>query len=78
MGGIRCMKMIIEKQNGNIGKTWFIKEDKLVKFNAKKFGRTKSASSVDNYYSQEEINNSGLNEMLQILKKRLDAISKNK
>lgn len=78
IGGIRCMKMIIEKQNGNVGKTWFIKEDKLVKFNAKNFGRTKSASSVDNYFSQEEINNSGLSEMLQILKKRLDIISKNK
>lgn len=76
MSGVRCMKIVIEKLNGNIGKSFFVNGDKLVKFNATTLGRSKRADVGTYYYSQEEIASSGLNEYLQILKKRLKAIPK--
>lgn len=76
MAGVRCMKIIIEKRNGNIGKSLFVNGDKLVKFKATSLGRSKRTDTDSNYYSQEEIEASGLYEFLQILKKRLNIIPK--
>lgn len=78
MAGVRCMKIIIEKANGNIGKSLFVNQDKLVKFNATSLGRSKRTDTDSNYYTQEEIETSGLKEYLQIIQKRLSAITKNK
>ncbi len=76
MAGVRCMKIIIEKRNGNIGKSLFVNGDKLVKFNATSLGRSKRTDTDSNYHSQEEIESSGLKEFLLILKKRLAVIPK--
>ncbi|MCM1002862.1 MAG: hypothetical protein NC408_00805 [Candidatus Gastranaerophilales bacterium] len=76
MAGVRCMKIIIEKRNGNIGKSLFVNGDKLVKFNATSLGRSKRTDTDSNYHSQEEIESSGLKEFLLILKKRLAIIPK--
>lgn len=76
MAGVRCMKIIIEKRNGNIGKSFFVNGDKLVKFNATSLGRSKRTDTDSNYYSQDEIESSGLKELLLILKKRIAIIPK--
>lgn len=76
MAGVRCMKIIIEKRNGNIGKSLFVNGDKLIKFNATSLGRSKRTDTDSNYHSQEEIESSGLKEFLLILKKRLAVIPK--
>lgn len=74
MAGEQCMKIIVEKRNGNIGKSFFVNGDKLVKFNATSLGRSKRTELKTNYHSQEEIDSSGLKEYLTILKKRLSVI----
>ena len=74
IGGDECMKIIIEKRNGNIGRGLFIQGDKSVKFNPSSIGRSKRTDTGFNYYSQEEIEASGLVEYLTIIKKRLSLI----
>lgn len=77
MAGEPCMKIIFEKQNGNIGRSLFVKGDKLAKFKATKLGSSKRRDTNSNYYTQAEIEESGLYEILQILKKRLSVVPKN-
>lgn len=72
--GVQCMKIIVEKRNGNIGKGLFIQGDRLVKFTPTSLGKSKRKDTGFNYYSQEEIDRSGLSEYLTIIKKRLSLI----
>lgn len=74
MAGEQCMKIIIEKRNGNIGKSLFVNGDKLIKFNATSLGRSKRTETNTNYHSQEEIESSGLSDYLTIIKERLNLI----
>lgn len=78
MKGKKCTKIIITGQNDNIKKSLFVEEDKLVKFQATSLGRSSRNDTVKNYHSQEEIENSGLANYLQIAKTRLEAIPKPK
>lgn len=74
VNGVQCTKIVVEKQNGNIGKGLFIQEDRLVKFKPTSLGKSKRKDTEFNYHSQEEIDTSGLGEYLTIIKKRLSLI----
>lgn len=74
LNGEICTKILIVSQNNDIKKSYFIQNDKLVKFNASSLGRSKRQDTVTNYYSQEDIDNSGLREVLGFLKSRLSVI----
>jgi hypothetical protein len=69
-----AVKIIEIKQNGNIGKSFFIQNNRLVKFEAKDLGLSKRQDTVDNFYTQEEIDNSGVYEFIELLKDRLGYI----
>lgn len=70
--GKKCTKIIVCEGSENIIKSFFVIDDKLVKFEAKKLGRSARKDNAFNYYSQEEIDNSKLDEYLQIIKTRLE------
>ena len=69
-----CTKILVISQNGDIKNSWFIEDDKLVKFNASNQRRSKRSDTITHYYSKEEIDNSGLKEVLERLKSRLSTI----
>ena len=67
-------KILVLGHNNKIKKSLFTQDDKLVKFNATSTGRSKRTEHKFNYYSQKEIEESGLNKYLKIVNKRLDEI----
>lgn len=74
LNGVVCTKILVVSQNNKITKSLFIENDKLVKFNATSLGRSKRKDTVTNYHSQEEVNNSGIQDILKLLKSRLSVI----
>lgn len=74
MEGKTCTKIIVLGQNDKIKKSIFIRDDKMLKFRATSLGRSKRKDTATNYHSQQEINDSGLNDYLLLLKARLESV----
>lgn len=67
----RCAKIILLDENDNVKKSFFVKGDKLVKFDAKDIHRSKRNDNGFYYHSQEYIDNSGLKDYLEMINKKL-------
>lgn len=74
--GIQCTKILILEGIDIIKQSFFIMEDKLVKFEAKKLGRSARIDNKLNYYSQDEINSFNINEYLKLIQEKLKNITK--
>ena len=74
MQGTTCTKIIVLGQNDKIKKSLFIRDDKMLKFKATSLGRSKRKDTATNYHSQQEINDSGLNDYLLLIKERLESV----
>ena len=74
LNGERNFRLIVSGQNNNVKKSLYVDKDKLVKFNAKTINSRKRKDTQMNYHSQEEINNSGLKELLLLAKAKLESI----
>lgn len=70
------MKIIVLDNENKITKSYFIQDSKLLKFNANNTSRSKRSDSKNNYHTQEEINNSKLEDYLNLLNKRLSQIQR--
>jgi len=69
---------LMDYGNKNIDKSFVIYENKLAKFNPKNVNVRPKAYNYDfHYYTQEEIDNSGLDYYLNIIVKRLEDINSN-
>lgn len=66
------VKILVLGYGDKIKKSYFIQESKLIKYEATKINKNKDRRMKINFYSQEEIDNSGLNEYLNLLNQRLD------
>ncbi len=74
MEGKTCTKIIVLGQNDKIKKSLFVRDDKMLKFWATSLGRSKRKDTVTHYHSQQEINESGLNDYLLMIKERLESV----
>lgn len=74
MEGKTCTKIIVLGQNDKIKKSLFVRDDKMLKFWATSLGRSKRKDTATHYHSQQEINESGLNDYLLLIKERLESV----
>ena len=71
--GKKCTKLLVLNDENKIAKTFYIMDNKLVKFNAGSIHSKKQINRQICYYSQEEIDKSGLREYLKAVNERLES-----
>jgi len=75
VNGIQCTKILVLEGVDSIKNSFFIMEDKLVKFEAKKLGRSIRIDNKLNYYSQEELDSFGIDTHLRTIIQKLESIT---